>query len=170
MKLLVPCMALFALLPLFYGMGFRLNLTPSMPRGLYRLSQASPQRGDMVSFCLSGPWAELAAQRCYVGSGSCPSGLRPLLKTLAGLPGDRLQRTPEGISIHTPGSADMFWPAPARHTDAHGRALPAGALSPGVIPDGMALVLADHPGSFDSRFFGLVPSASLSKANPVFTF
>ena len=37
------------------------------------------------------------------------------------------------------------------------------ALSPGIVPPGMALVLADHPGSFDSRYFGFVPLERLQR-------
>lgn len=44
------------------------------------------------------------------------------------------------------------------------------ALLPGVVPPGMALVLADHEGSFDSRYFGLVPLESLQRVEPVFVF
>ena len=43
-------------------------------------------------------------------------------------------------------------------------------LRSGVIPTGMALVLADHEGSFDSRYFGLVPLESLQRVEPVFVF
>ena len=44
------------------------------------------------------------------------------------------------------------------------------ALRSGVIPSGMALVLADHEGSFDSRYFGLVPLENLRRVEPVFMF
>ncbi len=38
-----------------------------------------------------------------------------------------------------------------------------------TIPGGMALVFSDrHPGGFDSRYFGLVPMASLLKVEAVF--
>lgn len=50
--------------------------------------------------------------------------------------------------------------------DSHGRPMSA-ALTPGVIPSGMALVLADHPGSFDSRYFGFVPLDSLQRVKPL---
>lgn len=42
--------------------------------------------------------------------------------------------------------------------------------TPGVIPSGMALVVADHPGSFDSRYFGFVPLDSLQRVEPLFAF
>ena len=45
-------------------------------------------------------------------------------------------------------------------------ALPS-ALPEGVIPCGMALVLAEHPGSFDGRYFGLVPLNTLQRAKAV---
>jgi type IV secretory pathway protease TraF len=39
-----------------------------------------------------------------------------------------------------------------------------------VVPPGMALLLAEHSGSFDSRYFGPVPLASLRKTEPVYLF
>lgn len=79
--------------------------------------------------------------------------MRPLLKRLAGLPGDSVD--PSAF--------------PIRPVDSHGRSM-SPALLPGVVPPGMALVLADHEGSFDSRYFGLVPLESLQRVEPVFVF
>jgi conjugative transfer signal peptidase TraF len=134
----------------FFGWcaGLRVNLTPSLPQGVYRLCPDTPGKGDFAAFCLEGEFAELARERGYLLAGSCPSGLRPLLKRVAGLPGDAI-------------------PALAvRSTDSQGRALPS-VLPQGVIPSGMALVLADHPGSYDSRYFGLVPLESLHRVKAV---
>lgn len=141
------------LLALAFGAGLRVNPTPSLPKGIYRLSQGVPGKGDLVTFCLDGEYAALARERGYLEAGSCPSGLRPLLKRLAGLPGDHI----EGGSLAV------------RTVDSQGRPMPSAPL-PGVIPSGMALVLADHPGSFDSRYFGFVPLDSLQRVEPVFLF
>lgn len=166
------CMAFFALSLGFSGLylaGFRLNVTPSLPRGIYLEAGGRPGRGDLVAFCLSGPWAGLARERGYLAPGVCASGLRPLLKRVAALPGDDLHVSSRGILIRT--DTDMrFWPAPSRRRDARGRELPESALRSGAVPQGMTLVLAEHPGSFDGRFFGLVPLASLRRVEPVFTF
>jgi conjugative transfer signal peptidase TraF len=132
--------------------GYRFNATPSLPVGLYRLSADAPEKGDYAAFCLEGEFAELARERGYLQAGSCPSGLRPLLKVVAGLPGDPV-----------PG-----YPALCL-TDSLGRAIPSVPLE-SVVPPGMALLLAEHPGSFDSRYFGPVPLASLLKTEPVFLF
>lgn len=145
-------------LALVFGAGLRFNPTPSLPKGIYRLASSAPApkdfvRGDLVSFCLKGEFAELALERGYLEPGSCPSGLRPLLKRLAGLPGDSVD-------------ASAF---PIRSVDSNGRTTSAAPL-PGVVPPGMALVLADHPGSFDSRYFGFVPLDSLQRVEPVSVF
>ena len=140
-------------LALFFGAGLRFNPTPSLPKGIYRLASGAPEKNDLVSFCLEGEFAELALERGYLEPGSCPSGLRPLLKRLAALPGDSV-------------APSAF---PIRSVDSHGRSM-SPALLPGVAPSGMALVLADHPGSFDSRYFGFVPLESLQRVEPVFLF
>lgn len=138
---------------LAWNAGYRFNPTPSLPRGVYRLAPGAPSLGDLVCFCLEGEFAELAKERGYLQPGMCPSGLRPLLKRLTALPGDFV--VPSAF--------------PIRSVDSHGRFM-SPALVPGVVPQGMALVLADHPGSFDSRYFGLVPLDSLRRVEPVFIF
>jgi type IV secretory pathway protease TraF len=55
-----------------------------------------------------------------------------------------------------------------RAVDSKGRPMPS-ILRAGTIPPGLALMLADHPGSFDSRYFGLIPLASLRRVEPVFS-
>lgn len=151
-----------------YAAGLRWNVTSSLPRGLYRLSDEKPQRGDMVSFCLSGSWAELAASRGYVSGGACQYGIKPLLKMVAALPGDRLEVLKQGIKVQS--NCSSFWFAPAMSHDFQNLPLPASQLSSGMVPQGKALVMGTHPGSFDSRYFGLVPLDSLIKAEPIFTF
>ena len=148
--LTVPC-ALVLVGCLAHAAGFRINPTPSLPKGLYLLAEGPPAKNELVTFCLQGEFAELALQRGYLQAGSCPSGLRPLLKRLAGLPGDYIEA--DALTI--------------RSVDSQGRHIPS-ILQSGVIPSGMALVLTDHPGSFDSRYFGLVPLEKLQRVEPVF--
>ena len=121
---------LFAVLWMFlagilaHGSGLRFNPTPSLPKGVYRLASGQDvAKGDFVSFCLQGEFADLAKERGYLQAGSCPNGLRPLLKRLAGLPGDYIED----------GSLTI------RSVDSQGRPMPS-VLASGVIPSGMALV------------------------------
>ena len=140
----------FALIALLAGAGFRFNPTPSLPKGLYRIASGVPAKNDLVSFCLEGEFAELALERGYLEPGSCPSGLRPLLKRLAGLPGEYIEAG--SLTAHS--------------VDSQGRPL-ISVLQSGIIPKGMALVLADHEGSFDSRYFGFVPLKHFQRVEAV---
>lgn len=157
-----------ALLALGYAGGYRLNVTASLPRGVYRLADGPLQRGDVVAFCLEGAAADLATSRGYIGVGCCPSGLRPLLKRLAGLPGDQVHVTDTGIVCGSPENSRL-WPGRPLPGDGKGRPLVPACIK-GTIPSGSALVLADHPGSFDSRYFGFVPLDNLVRLEPVFVF
>lgn len=169
--LLAVVTAFFLLLPLLHRAGFRFNPTPSLPKGIYRIAPGAPERGDLVAFCLESPvWTSLARERDYLGAGFCPSGLQPLLKRLAGLPGDTVTATPDGIQVEPVSGSASTWPVPIRHEDSMGRPLPASALRAGEIPGGMALALSGHPGSFDSRFFGLIPLAGMVRVDLVCTF
>ena len=168
----VFCLALLAALLLGFACagGVRVNLTPSMPQGIYRLADGTPQRGDMVTFCLPEDRAAWALERGYVGAGSCPSGTQPLLKYLAALPGDEIEITPDGVRVTPPsGGPACLWPALPLARDRRGRTL-FPALETGVVPDGQALALALHPGSLDGRYLGLVPLASLRRAEPLAAF
>jgi len=154
-------------LGLFWGFGLRVNATASMPRGFYLLVPGVPQRGDLVSICLEdGSSATLALKRNYLRPGSCPNGLEPLVKRVAGMPGDHLEIGQDGIAIN----GQLCPQSRALSRDSHGRPMPeAENFGSRTIPVGLALVLSDrHPGGFDSRYFGLVPMASLRKVEPVF--
>lgn len=148
--------------------GFRINVTPSLPEGIYLLSSENIDRGDLVTFCLAADnsFSVLADERDFLASGACKSGLRPLLKKLAGMPGDYLALAPEGIFLNgtlLDGTARLEF-------DRRGRRLPPSLLNEGLIPDGYGLVLSqDHAGSFDSRYFGLAPIADLKKVRPIWT-
>lgn len=150
--------------------GLRFNLTPSMPKGVYTLEPTTdkPERGDLVTFCLEpdNPFTVVARERDYIGSGTCPSGLKPFLKKLAGLPGDMVEASPDGIVLNGKFLAGTGRP----ECDSQRRLVPASLLKDGTIPEGMALVISQqHGGSFDSRHFGLVPLDSLQKVTPILT-
>ena len=158
---------IFGLGPL-WALGFRLNLTPSVAVGLYRLESRAPERGDLVAFCpQQGALKALALERRYLRPGLCASGTRPLLKRLVGLPGDQLDIASEGVRIN----GQLQPCSQVRTLDSHGRPLPRGALESGTIPANKALVLSDgHTGGFDSRYFGLVDLHALRPARPVIVF
>ena len=139
----------------------RVNDTASMPRGLWqvRAGDAPLHRGEIVTVCLpdSVPIREAAA-RGYLPAGTCPGGYEPLVKPVAAVAGDRVTVTPRGIAVDG---------QPVEHTaqlvrDSAGR--PLRPVAPGVYPvmPGQVWLLSGHdPRSFDSRYFGPVPTVNV---------
>ena len=147
----------------FYGI--RINLTPSMPKGLYRIVDGPVQRGDIVSLCPPDPWGKLGKIRGYTGDGQCPDGSRPLLKILAGIEGDTVSIGSDGIRIN----GFLQDNSTAQAQDRHGRNI-CSILESGKIPQNRVLVLAPVSWSFDGRYFGLVPKDILHRMQPIITF
>ena len=139
--------------------GYRLNLTPSMPLGLWRVVAASPanySRGQVVAVCppVDAP---------FLPRGSCPLGMAPFVKQLVGMPGDVVTVTPHGVSVN--GGPFLPHSAPLAQTS-NGQLLPQ-RLGTWRLT-GYWLYGTDSPRSFDSRYFGEVPAASLQGlARPV---
>ena len=87
-KILFISVCLSAILLVAWAAGFRVNMSASVPQGIYRISNAPFSPGDMAGVCLPSDWSLLAMERGYIGTGSCPDGSQPLVKHVAGLPGD----------------------------------------------------------------------------------
>jgi conjugative transfer signal peptidase TraF len=151
---------------LAWTLGFRINVTPSLPYGLYRFTARPLPPERLASFCLESDLSSLARDRGYLAPGSCPSGLRPLLKQVVGLPGDVIGLQ-DGMMVLN--GQVLAHTAPAV-CDSKGRSVRPSRLRVGVIPPGQALMLAQRSDSFDSRYFGLVPLDRIQWVEPICTF
>lgn len=150
-----------------YSSGFRLNLTPSYPLGIWRIVPLERELaiGDLVFICPpQTPEFELAHERGYVRRGSCSGWLSPLIKTVVALPGQKIRL---GSSVAIDGHA---LPQSEIHpVDAQGRAL--APYDGGIVPSGQVFLHSSFAGSYDSRYFGPIPlSGLLGGARPVLTF
>ncbi len=147
--------------------GLRINLTPSYPRGLWRIEtlDRAPAAGDLVFICPPDTAEfERAFERGYIRRGLCAGGLSPLIKTVAGVSGQQVD-VAEQVSIDGRPLSD----SDVRHTDAAGR--PLASFAGGVIPAGEVYLHSDFAGSYDSRYFGPIPSSGvLGLARPMLTF
>lgn len=163
--LAAPMLVAVVVLALGYVLGFRVNTTPSLPLGLYRLTGEPPERGDVVVFCLeSDLFIKLSQERGYLGHGECPGGLLPLGKQVYALPGDVIGI--EGGLISVNGA--VLSGSQAKSHDSLGRVLPAPLLEAGTVPPGKALALAlRREGSFDGRYFGLVSLDGMQAVRPI---
>ena len=148
--------------------GLRLNNTPSMPRGLWRVvgSDAPLYRGEIVTICPPDTRPiRLGAGRGYIPAGNCPGGYEPLVKPIAATAGDTVAVTPAGIVVDgepVPGTAQLVQDSAGRPL----RAYPAGFYQ---VAEGDVWLLSGHDArSFDSRYFGPVPAANVQGvARPV---
>ncbi|WP_317629348.1 S26 family signal peptidase [Sphingomonas nostoxanthinifaciens] len=118
------------------------NASASAPIGLYAVDPGARFRpGDMVIAWTPAPFRALAADRRYI-----PSNV-PLVKRVAAGPGDEICALGTQVFVNGRPSAHR------RSVDDHGRSMP---LWSGCqrLRDGQSLLLNDHPGSFDGRYFG----------------
>jgi conjugative transfer signal peptidase TraF len=139
------------------ALGLRFNSSGSLPRGLYRVSSATPRRFDLVAVCPPPAAAALARARGYLAAGSCPGGVRPLGKLLVAGPGDVIELSALGLRLDgrlAPASQPLA-------VDAAGRPLAHAALGRRRLAPGEIWLYAPHPRSFDSRYFGPAASGAL---------
>ncbi|MQB08194.1 conjugative transfer signal peptidase TraF [Agrobacterium tumefaciens] len=156
-----------ALAAVAYMGGFRLNLTPSEPLGLWRIValQRPIGTGDLVFIC-PPPIAsfEEARRRGYVRHGLCPSGFAPLIKTVAALPGQHIEI---GANVTVDGRS--LASSIVRASDGEGR--PITPFKTGIVPPKNLFLHSSFASSYDSRYFGPVPDTGLlGLARPVLTF
>ena len=124
------------------------NASPSVPTGLYVINNTVPSRGDLV-FVLLPKWARLIAdQRRYL-----PLNV-PVLKRVSALSGDRVCRFGRSILVNG------VVVATAHLTDNQLRNMPCWCGCRTLLNDEV-LLLADHPNSFDGRYFGITKTAGI---------
>jgi conjugative transfer signal peptidase TraF len=141
-----------------------LNLSPSLPIGVYRTVPLRPVRGAIVVVCLPPGIGAFARARGYLGRGPCPGGVERLGKRVAAVAGDTVDVDATGVRVHHVAVANSR----PRERDSRGRPLPR-MRGRFIVPSGAIFVLAtEHPLSFDSRYFGVIPTAGAIVVRPVF--
>jgi len=141
--------------------GLRVNATPSMPLGLWRMvpDHAALRRGDVAVVCLPDTaLVRAGTERGYIPPGNCPGGFEPLVKPIVATAGDIVAVSAAGVAVN---GQEVHGTAQLTH-DSAGRPLrpvPAGAYP---VARGEVWLLSGHdPRSFDSRYFGPVPEADV---------
>ncbi|MBN9987180.1 conjugative transfer signal peptidase TraF [Rhizobium laguerreae] len=147
--------------------GYRVNLTPSKPLGLWRIIPLHRPAAvnDLVFICPPAT-AEMreARARGYLRSGFCPGDVAPLIKTVIAVVGQRVEI---GVDVRVDGRVVSSSSLALR--DGKGR--PLTPFPSGIIPPGYVFLHSAFPGSYDSRYFGPVPiSGILGLAQEVFTY
>lgn len=147
--------------------GYRLNLTPSEPLGLWRIvvMDRPVRSGDTVFVCAPNSAAMREARsRGYLRTGLCDGGTAPLIKTVAALDG-------EVITVADDVKIDGRSLAHSRLLAADGQHRSLRAYAGGELAAGEVYLHSDFPGSFDSRYFGPLPVGNvLGLAQEVLTY
>lgn len=135
------------------------NASASAPIGLYSVSPADrPTTGQLVAISPPPYWSRWMAERHYL-----PLGV-PLLKHVAALPGQIVCRTGRAVSVD--GEVVAF----ALSRDRRGRPLPDWQDCRQLRDSEIFVVNAAVRDSFDSRYFGPLPVASvIGAASPIYT-
>lgn len=138
----------------------RLNLSTSMPKGLWWVTADSqPRRGDFVTICLPGDAGRLALARGYITRGMCADELEPILKPVVAVAGDVVIVSEVGIKVN---DVVLTNSAPFLN-DTEGRPMTVFPTGQYVVEPGMIWVVAGHdPRSYDSRYFGPVETAAVT--------
>ena len=148
-----------------HAYGLRLNVSPSVPRGVYRTVTTPAARDTLVAVCLP---ADLARERGYLGSGDCPGGVQAAIKRVVAVPGDVVEVEPSRVRVNGRSVPDS---ATAGH-DSRGRVLAHMPWGRHVVVAGEVWLLGTHdPRSWDSRYFGALNAAQVrATLQPVLTF
>jgi conjugative transfer signal peptidase TraF len=139
-----------------YWAGFRYNLTPSVPVGLYRLHPIDRplKRNDIVWLCPPDTPLFRKARDEWKGvpQGDCPGGFMHLFKPVAALPGDLVEVTSQGVFVNgkiIPNSQPMSMTASGHRLNP--------AFGKFKVQTGSVWLVSHFSSqSFDSRYFGAI--------------
>ena len=161
-------MSVFILIWLVYAAGIRLNTTPSIPVGVYRLTNEPLVKGVYVLFC-PPPAAvfDMAKARGYLGAGYCPGGYGHLMKKILAVQDDVVSIGTDGVRVN---GQLLPLSAPIK-ADGAGRSMPDYKATR-VLGSTEVLVMSDsNSGSFDGRYFGPIQRSQIEGViRPVFAW
>ena len=147
-------LSIFTLAIVLITMGFRVNITDSIPLGLYRITEIKELKNNFVIFCPDDrPVFQQARNRGYIDSGFCKGCYGYLMKKVVAIKGDEISVTDEGVFVN---HQRLPFSKPIS-TDGLNRPLPQWRMSNYQLKEDELLVMTNQSEwSFDSRYYGPV--------------
>ena len=165
----MAAVGLLAFASVIYAAGLRVNMTASLPLGIYWRTYDPLVRGSYVIFCPPTDNAvfDLARERRYIDYGNCTGRCGTLMKRVAGLPGDQIDVDSDGVRVN----GSRLPNSTPRTTDRGGHPMPIVRLHTTLPPDDLLLMSDYTPWSFDARYFGPIARSALrAQVKPVWTW
>lgn len=129
-----------------------LNLTPSMPRGLYVKEFSSEiNRNDIVLVCLNDPYKSIGLAKGYLAKGKKCKGSDPLLKSVIAIPGDNVVLYDDYVMVN-----GVKLPYPTSLVDSQNNPLTIYPRKSYRNTAGYWLIGVHDKNSWDSRYWGPV--------------
>mgnify|MGYP006073029697 CR=1 FL=1 len=139
---------------IIFALGFRVNPTDSIPKGLYRLSSSHELKNAFVLLCPDDREIfKIALNRGYFEVGHCPSGSEALMKKVVAVEGDHVDSTISGVSVN---GKKLPFSAP-KVEDELRQSLPGwNAFNYVLKKNELVTMTTQSEWSFDSRYYGLI--------------
>lgn len=160
MKYLSVCLiSLISMALLLIAIGFRINLTNSIPVGLYRITDEGNLKNAYVIFCPDDRQAfRIGLNRGYIDHGLYCGGYGYLIKKVAAMPGDILSITDAGVFVN---QALLPFSKP-KLKDGLNRALPQWHAANYKLKKEELLTMTNQSEwSFDGRYYGPVRTGQI---------
>jgi conjugative transfer signal peptidase TraF len=161
-------LSILLLCGLTYTAGIRLNTTPSIPVGIYRLTNDPLTKGAYVYFCPPPTSVfDMAKDRGYLSAGFCPGGYGHLMKKILATQKDGVAIKKDGVQVN----GRMLPLSAPFQADGAGLPLPDYKSSWVLESDEFLLMSDSNSGSFDGRYFGSINRQQIEGVlRPIFTW
>ena len=147
----------------------RITLTDSSaPAGIYRMAAGPAGRGALVATCLPAAIARAGLARGYLREGDCPAGAEPVAKVISAVTGDVVEVEPGWVAVN----GVKFTNSRTAERDSAGRPLDHVTWGSCRVGAGETWLFGFNDArSWDARYFGPVPAASIRGVlKPVLTW
>lgn len=138
-----------SLLPNFLNLW--INVSSSIPYGVYKRVDKYPQKEDYILFCLEGKLAKLSVERRYTTTGNCPFQSAPIGKKVVATQGDLVKISNDGIEVN----GELLSKTKPSSSDKLKRKMPEYSLNR-YLDNNEFIVASTKENSYDSRYYGII--------------